>query len=481
MIKKNSFLISFAAIFFLVQVAASGQKTSYDEKARDEGAKMVEAQMGLISNPVSEEYISKIGNRLVQNLENREFDYKFFIVDMTEPNAFSLPGGFIYISRGLLILINDEAELAGIIGHEIIHAHNRHSFKQMKRNIFPALLKLPGNIIGVANEEFGALINAPIGAATGLSMARYSRKHEYEADEEGIKLAAKAGYNPIALVKALENLNNDVEYLTGKETKFSYFDDHPFTQDRVDKIHKLSEDLKWEEKSHFASGRENVYNHLDGIYMSQNPMQGVFHDEKFYHADLNIGINFPEGWNGTNNPQYMGASEKEGKGMIVWGILPDSYDPSVIADAYINNLKKKHQIEAYKSESATIGGFRAHIFAIDEVSGSKVSNMFICWIQKGNFTYQMIGSGDKKFEKNFEATARSFHSLSDQERQLVVGVALRVRKANAGESISEFSKRNQNVLNPDFTAIINDIPSDKKLESGQVLKIGKVELYSPNY
>ena len=471
--------MSLIAVLLLVHVAI-GQKKSYDVKARDEGAKMVEAQMGLVSNPITEEYISKIGNRLVDQLENREFDYRFFIVDMREPNAFSLPGGYIYISRGLLILINDEAELAGIIGHEIIHAHNRHSFKQMKRSIFPGLLKLPGNIIGVANEEFGALINAPIGVATGLTSAKYSRKHEYEADEYGLKLAAKAGYNPLALAKALDNLNNYVEFLTGEETKFSYFDDHPFTQDRVVKINEISAELNWEEKSSFATG-ETVLEQLDGIYMGQNPVQGVFRGEKFLHAGLNIGINFPEGWNGTNNPQYMGASEKGGKAMIIWGVSPESYDPEVIADAYVSKLKEKHQIEAYKSESITIAGFKAHIFALDEVSGRQVSNMLICWIQVGNFTYQMMGSGDKKFEKDFEATARSFHMLTDEERQLVIGVALRIRKANKDESLADFSNRNQNILNQDFTAIINSISKDSKLQSGQALKIGKAELYSPNY
>lgn len=473
----KNFLFALLALF--ITSFSHSQNLSYDKKARDEGAKMVEAQMGLVSNPITEEYVSNIGNRLVDQLENRTFDYRFFIVDLTEPNAFSLPGGYIYISRGLLILINDEAELAGIIGHEIIHAHNRHSFKQMKRSIFPGLLKLPGNIIGIANEEFGALINAPIGAATGLTMAKYSRKHEYEADADGLVLAAKAGYNPLALADALSNLNKDVEYLTGQATKFSYFDDHPFTDDRIHKINELSEGLQWQEKESFAQNTEGVYNNLDGIYMSQNPIQGVFHGEKFYHADLGIGISFPEGWNGTNNPQYMGASEPEGKGSIIWGVLPESYDPDVIADAYITKLKKKHKIEAFKSESTVINGFKAHIFAIDEVTGSKVTNMLVCWIASGGYTYQMMGSGDKKFEKDFEATARSFHLLSDQERQMIVGVALRVRKANEGETIEEFSKRTQNAVNTEFTAIINNIPVNKTLSSGQALKIGKVELYNP--
>lgn len=472
-------LLTFLLIGFLHPFAYSQKNKSFDIKARDEGAKMVELQMGLINNDVTEAYISDIGNRLVAELEGNTFDYRFFIVDMTEPNAFSLPGGYIYVSRGILSLINDEAELAGILGHEIIHAHNRHSYKQLKRGIIPGVLKLPGNIIGLANEQFGALINAPIGAATGLTMAKYSRKHEYEADADGLKLAAKAGYDPLALATALENLNEDVEFLTGEETKFSYFDDHPFTDDRVEKIHELARDLSWDSKPHIAAGRQAVYEKLDGIYLGQNPEQGVFRGQSFFHAGLGFGITFPENWSGSNNPQYVGATEPDGNGTIMWGVLPDSYDPTAIANAYIDKLKEKYPIEAYKSEKTEINGLNAHIFAIDEVSGSQRTNMFVCWIQGGSLTYQMIGSGLKKFEKDFEATARSFHPITSQEAEQVAGVALRSRKANGSESIESFSKRNQNVLNPRFTAIINDIPENEALSSGQSLKIGKLEVYRP--
>ncbi len=473
-------IITCVLLLFLGNLSFA-QKYKYDEKARDEGAKMVETQMGLIDNPLTLEYLRGIGQRLVNQLENRTFDYEFFIVDMMEPNAFSLPGGYIYISRGLLILINDEAELAGIIGHEIIHAHNRHSYKQKNRSIFPALLKLPGKIIGVANEDMGTLINAPIGIVTGLATAKYSRKHEYEADEFGLQLAAKAGYNPLSLATALENLNKDVEMLTGKETKFSYFDSHPFTPNRIEKIDEMSSTLEWEPQAPIASDKVIIYGNLEGIHVGQNPKQGVFSGNDFYQADLAIAISFPEKWNGTNNPSYMGSTQEDGKAMIVWGILGGAYDPDAVADAYISKMKEKHEIEAYKSESTTIGGYKAHIFAVDEVSGASVVNLFVCWILKGNLTYQMIGTGAKKFEKDFETTARSFHAITDEERKKVAGIAIRVRTAKDNESLEQFSSRTGNALNADFTSVINAIDPNEKLKSGQVLKIGRVEQYIPDY
>ena len=440
---------------------------------------MVESEMGLVDLPQALEYINKIGNRLVDQLDSRTFDYRFFIVDMAEPNAFSLPGGYVYISRGLLALINDESELAGIIGHEIIHAHNRHSYKQMKRSIFPGILKLPGNIIGIANKEVGALINAPIGAATGLTMAKYSRKHEYEADKGGLQLAANAGYDPMALATALNNLNKDVEYLLQKKTKFNYFDDHPYTQDRIDRILDETADIQWQAKPHFAPSKELVYMQLDGLYLGQNPAQGIFRGTTFYHANLNFGIKFPDGWSTMNTPRYIAAGDKTNGATVVWGVLADSPDPDEIAEALVAKLKKEYRIDRYRSESTTIWGYKAHIFAIDQLSRGERINFFMCWIKTKNKAFQMIGSGPKPFEDAFESTARSFHSLTEDERNQITGVVLRLRKGHASESLEAFGGRTKNNLTQEYTSIINALPTQSTLEQGQPLKIGVQELYPP--
>ncbi|MCH8232068.1 MAG: M48 family metalloprotease [Bacteroidetes bacterium] len=455
------------------------QKYKYDKNAGSEGAKQVLAQMGLVNNPVTEAYINKIGQRLVSELAAREFDYTFRIVDMMEPNAFALPGGHIYISRGLLAVMNSEDEIAGVLSHEIIHSSHRHSYKQMKKSIFPALLRLPGSIIGAVNEDVGALINAPLDVASRLRLARYSRKHEYEADEFGIQLVAKAGYDPMALAQALQIIADQVEMLTGKKKKFSYFDTHPFTSNRLGKIAELSKTLTPAARQRFAKTRTDLYHFLEGLYFGQNPEQGVFRNNIFYHADLDISITFPENWNGNNNPQYVGAKEPKGKAMIIWGVLGINANPHELAEAYISKMKKKYEIEAYKSEKMNINGFDAYMFAVDEVSGRDINNITVLWLNKNGLIFQMIATGKKKFEKDFIATATSFHALRNEEKPLVAGTVLRVASARADETLAGLSKRTENVLQASFLALINRLDEAARLKAGQPVKFGRVEVYTP--
>ena len=468
--------IVFAFIYYTGTLQA--QKYKYDKNAGSEGAKQVIAQMGLVNNPITESYINKIGQRLVSELTSREFDYAFRIVDMMEPNAFALPGGYIYVSRGLLTVMNSEDEIASVLGHEIIHSSHRHSYKLMKKSIFPALLQLPGNIIGAVNEDVGALINAPLNVASKLRLARYSRKHEYEADKFGIQLVAKAGYDPLALAQALQNITDEVEMLTGKKEKFSYFDNHPFTSNRLEKIAELSKTLTPETIQRFAKTKTDFYHFLEGLYFGQNPEQGIFRNNIFYHAGLDIGITFPENWNGTNNPQFVGANEPKGKAMIIWGVLGVNANPHELAELYISKMKEKYEIEAYKSENMSINGFDAHVFAIDEVSGRDVNNITVLWLNKNGLIFQMIATGEKVFEKDFIASASSFHALRNDEKPLVAGTVLRVASAKEDETLADLSKRTENVVQTSFLASINQSDETAKLRAGMPVKFRRLEMYT---
>jgi predicted Zn-dependent protease len=204
--------------------------TESDKETGAKVAKQVEEQIGIYQAAVTTEYVQAIGERLVASLEDREFDFQFQIADQWEPNAFALPGGYIYFSRGILILANEEGELAGIMGHEISHVTERHSARQQERSIVPGLLSLPGAIVGtVVNEDLGKLINSPINMIGQVSLASYGRKQESDADRLGMRLSAKSGYDPLLLASNLQRLEKDVEMLTKRKREFSFFDSHPMT------------------------------------------------------------------------------------------------------------------------------------------------------------------------------------------------------------------------------------------------------------
>ncbi|MFB3041912.1 MAG: M48 family metalloprotease, partial [Candidatus Poribacteria bacterium] len=232
-----SFLLTSSSISFC-------QSIELDKKLGAENAKIVEVQIGLYPDEAITEYVRSIGNRLVAALDDNPFEFQFHIADDPIPNAFALPGGYVYVTRGILSLMTTEDELACVMAHEIIHVIKRHSVKQMRSSFLPRLLELPGVIVGtVVNEDLGKLLNMPIIISNSLLLSSYSRKHETESDTKGIELASKVGYDPTAMTAILVRLSQAVEVLTNEKEKKSYFSSHPYTPDRVNDINKTASRL----------------------------------------------------------------------------------------------------------------------------------------------------------------------------------------------------------------------------------------------
>src|SRR5436190_1818637 len=208
-------------------------------------AKLVEEQIGLYKAPATEEFLREVGQRLVAEAKADRWRFQFQIVDQLEPNAFAIPGGGIYISRGLLALVTSEDELAGVLAHEIAHVTERHAARQQRKGFLPSILSIPGSIVGnVVSENIGDLINAPIGAVSGAWIRKYSRGQEKDADRIGIRTAATAGYDPAELGSMLARLEADVAAKTGEERRFNIFDSHPMTSTRVRDIQRDAQRLE---------------------------------------------------------------------------------------------------------------------------------------------------------------------------------------------------------------------------------------------
>src|SRR5947207_3132855 len=233
-------LLAVLAVWFApnpVQGQLLDPRPQRDVEQGAEAAKQVEQQIGLYSLPKADVYLGELGARLAATVNDPRWKFTFQIVDQDEPNAFAIPGGGIYVSRGLLALVKREDELAGVLAHEIAHVTQRHSARQQRKGFLPGLLSLPGNVVGnVVSEDLGALINAPIDTVGGAWLNHYSRGQESEADRIGIRTAAQAGYAPIALADILSRLEQDAASQTGQEHRFSIFDSHPMTGTRMKDI-----------------------------------------------------------------------------------------------------------------------------------------------------------------------------------------------------------------------------------------------------
>jgi predicted Zn-dependent protease len=267
--------------------------TNVDSELGAETAKQIETEIGLSAHPAGTALVSGLGAKLVSALQPASFDYRFAILDQPEPNAFAAPGGFIYVSRGLLALATSEDELGGVIGHEIQHVERRHSVKQMQKDRRLGLLALPGRLVaGIISDDLANLVGAPF----ELVAAGYSRGQETEADTLGQALCARVGYQPAALAAILDRMERFDSIGAAGVRRATFFDSHPSTPDRVTNLTRNAKDLPLGERAPLVPDRDAFLATLDGLMIGADPRSGIVQDRTVVHAGLGCRVEMPAGW-----------------------------------------------------------------------------------------------------------------------------------------------------------------------------------------
>lgn len=458
------------------------QNYSKDVKMGEKAARQVGTEMGYYKHDSLELLIKSVGKKLVAALEKKptEFEFEFNLVDAEEPNAFALPGGHIYVTRGILPLIQNEDELAGIIGHEIMHVIQRHSVKQFNREIVPAVLKIPGNIINaITFSRLGNIINVPIDIIASPFIAKYSRKHEKEADDLGIELAARAGYNPIKLADALDRLSKEIEALTGEAERRSFLSDHPYTPLRSEDIRTRSKTLVPAKSSPVAASQENFMQKFNGLCFGHNPKNGVFVDTLFVHPELGVSFILPSGWTKDNGKTEVTAHPKEKDAALALSIASDSLNLKQCVEQIHKKLKQSKNAKVDFSGDTTLNGLPAHILRVTNIKKGEEIILELIWVEYKHIVYQLEGVCING-KRNVTAKAlRSFKPMTPNERNLVMIYELQVVSAQNNETLEQLSKRTENKLNPELTLIFNDLDKKTTLQSGKTVKVIKKTPYKP--
>ena len=477
-IVKTSVWRMTVTILISISVGAFAQKVDKDKELGAENAKIVEEQMGIYADKEMTKYVKSIGDRLVEELEDNPYDFQFKIVDEAIPNAFALPGGYIYVTRGLLMLVISEDELAGVLSHEIIHVTQRHSIKQMRSSVLPRMLELPGAIVGgVVNENLGDLINVPITTSNTLLLSSYSRSHETESDTKGIELMSKAGYDPAALANILSRLSDAFELLTNEKEKKDYFSSHPYTPKRVKNIEKKTLKLEWAEKDKIANDFPSPF---DGLLLGNNPKMGVFDGQNFIHPELNFSITFPENWETSNQPSSVIAIHEDRQAAIVLGLEDASLSPEEHGKLFVNEVKKKKKEKPSTAEKRTVNNNAGYLVTYLDSSGDEIMYIHILWLKMGDNVFKIIGFGPKSFQAELKKSALSLRPLTTAERSSIMVRKLRIVEPKKNESLAELSKRTANVASTEITELINGIDENSKLDSIQRVKIIVKEGYNTN-
>ena len=263
--------------------------TEYDDmRVGREASSDVAAQIGVVDDPELQAYVSGIGRKLLRGIPVR-FDYQFAVVDQVEPNAFALPGGYIFISRGLLALTNSEDELACVLGHEITHAAHRHAAAQQQLGKRVSPVAMPWN--------------------RAARMAAYGRDMERDADKGGQILCAAAGYDPMGMSTFLDSLGQAERLEMGYSRRASFFATHPGSRERAAVNAVRAGEMRWRRDPALADSRATLMQQIDGLALGQRPEAGVFRGNNFLHPDLDFYVRFPAGWIQSNSNRAVGAMQ----------------------------------------------------------------------------------------------------------------------------------------------------------------------------
>jgi len=429
----------------------------------------VQREMGVYEDRDLQQYIEDVGMRLAKLSQRPNLPWHFTIIDSAAVNAFALPGGFVYITRGILPYLDNEAQLAGVLGHEIGHVAARHSAQQYSRAQATSLGVLLGSIFVPAVQPFGGL------ADTGLSMMflKYSRDAELQADSLGTEYAAAGGWDPAQIPEFLTTLSR-IDAISDKSGVPNWLQTHPQPENRVKLVQAAVQKSQAGEDTRTVNHDEYL-RHIDGMIFGDNPEEGIVRGSEFVHPSLRFAIVFPDGWDLTNGEEQVVAQEPGNK---IFMVLESIRDPRA---KNLEQTAQRHMSGAgYKmteGHTTTIDGMDAFIGTYQgTASGIGKVTARGAHVVNGRTTYFIGGVAKPEdyphVEAAFNDAINSFRALKRDEADNVQPNKIdfyTVRDGDTWQSIAQ--RQSKGFVKASTLAIMNDHAVDEQPKAGDRIKI----------
>ncbi len=454
----------------------------WDVRVGDETSQEMEAAFGLVGDHAARTYVEQLGQRLVRQLPDQKFAYKFEVLDEPTPNAFALPGGHVYVTRGLLALVNSEDELANVIAHEIGHVEERHSAQRHGAATVPMLATLPGSLLGaVVDKDLGNLVSFPFAHAGMAFLTAYSRDQEAQADRFGQTLAARAGFDPAGLTAFLRN-GEALRRLEPEDRQVpSHLQTHPGTAERVASTAAFAGSAGHRSRQDNNASRRALLDQIDGIMVGRNPARGIYKDGAFHHLGLGVTIQFPPQWVAVQAAGSVGAMSPTQEAIILCRAPRVGKDPSQAATPTLQVLQRERAIQITRALPGTINGLPSFVASGHGGRSDAPVKVEFAWVAHDGLIYPMAGITSSQPGHDLSAEIResqsSFMTISDEDRRNFTLERLRTVPAAEGESLAELSTRVSNRWDAQTLAAMNGVAAGARLEAGQLIKVSVEEPY----
>jgi len=436
--------------------------------------------LGLYDDQATQEYVNVVGQRLAQASDMPNEEWKFFVIDDEAINAFTTGCCNVYINRGLLINVNSEAELAGVLGHEVGHVTARHPARRQTRGMAASLGAMAAAILTGSNA-IGQLAN--IGAQAW--MQGYGRENEMEADRLGMKYMVKAGYNPehighvFEMFQAGEKFERQRAAAEGREPRLYHgvFSSHPSPDQRAVQAAKGTANITDKPAGGWIERHDEYLTTINGIAYGSSKAQGIVRDNRFYHADMGITVAFPRAWTIENQRDRLIAftPKKDAVMQIMIDRKPDKQAPREFL------LTKLSGQSVFKGEAITTSEGNEG-YAVVARSGSPIDNGLgpVRWaaVYRGQSVYIFAGAsrsamnGVPEVDGLIMSVATTLRSLKPSEFPLAEPYRIKVVKATDKSRLADYAaEMPEREFKKETLELINASYPNKPLKPGQLFKI----------
>jgi predicted Zn-dependent protease len=430
------------------------------------GAQQVEQIYGLYDDQALQDYVDGIGQELAAASEKPGLPWHFKVVDDPIVNAFALPGGQIFMTRGILSYFTSEAEMAAVLGHEIGHVTARHSAEQMSRATVAGL----GVGVGAVLSSDIARYQGVLSAGLGLMFLKFGRDDERQSDDLGFRYMSTVGYNPREAADVFTMLGR-VTQAAGGSSLPGWLSTHPDPGERVQRINQALDSLERAGVQVTGEvGRDRYLRQIDGIVFGENPREGYFEGQLFLHPDLAFKLQFPDEWQTQNTKMAVAAVSSEGDAIIQL-TLADAANARQGLQAFVADSAIQQR---GSSSSSTLNGMpAASTYFYASTPEVQLAGLGV-WVEYNGVVFELLGytlaSKLQQYDGTFQSSLGSFDRVTDSEVLNVQPRRIELVTTDRNMTIEQFAQRHPSTVSLTTLAIINGVETGAMISAGTTLK-----------
>lgn len=413
-------LIILIAILYLVQSCATNPVTGKrdfmllsEEKEKEMGRASdpdIVSYFGVYEDTQLQQFIKRKGQEMAKISHRPNLGYEFKIVDSPVINAFAVPGGYVYFTRGIMAHFNNEAEFIGVLGHEIGHITARHSAKQYSRSMVAQVGLTVGSVLSPKLGQLAGIAQN----GTGLLFLKFGRDAERQSDKLGVEYSTKIGYDAHKMADFFQTLER-MSAGSG-QTVPNFLSTHPQPGERYATVHRLASKTQTKTTGTLEVNRDSYLNMIDGLVYGEDPRQGFQEGQTFYHPELGFEFPVPSGWQLQNTPQQIQMAPENGESLIIFTLAAGNS----LQDAASTSLKN-YNLSQESISAIKINGLNALVVGVSQTqeNGETIAGKMYLIEYDGNI-YNILGITSSnlltRYINVFDNTSKGFKVLTDQSK-----------------------------------------------------------------